>query len=150
MKWLASVKSLRSKRLPSHEYADFTISRIDPAVRAAMPQEHLTAVREALIAQNESSRHSLDIRFTVPLFFARYYFVILGGRDRRQKTRSREKQRISFANLVIGTILFASISLLVLTLLWLAIFLAAYLFKVDSGIDLLANFHLMDLFQRDE
>ena len=129
----------------SEIFADFTISRIEHSVRINMTAQQLNAIRAALVANDRFSQHSFDLRGSVSLFFARYYFVILGGRDRRRKTRLEELRRVHKGNIPIGVWLsFVTISLLV-TILWLFIFGALYLLKRELGIDLFSNIHLPDL-----
>ena len=129
----------------SQIYADYTISRIDRETRSSLSDRQLNAFRDAIIASQSGSRHQIDCRFTVPLFLARFYVVLLIGRDRRKQTRLQEMRRNQWGNVQLAPVLsFLLISLLI-SLLWFALFLAMYWLKRELGIDLLENFHLADL-----
>jgi hypothetical protein len=129
-------------------YADFTLSRINPKVKSTLSQEQLTELRRALIAQSESSKHTLDLRFTVNLLFSRYYFVILGGKDRRRRTIEnnqvrKEKAKEKILTAVMTTfIVFAMIYFFTSTVKFL------YQVKRDLGIDFFENLHAEDVIKK--
>jgi Na+/proline symporter len=95
--------------------------------------------------KNESSRHSLDVRVTLPLYFATYYLVIFAGRDQRQSTydtkHTRNNRKASIKNILLFLVLtfFAA-------LFWIALIAALYWLKREMGIDLFPNHHLSDIF----
>ena len=128
----------------SEVFADFTLSRVNKRTLSTLSQEQIQDLKEALIAQASESRHSIDVRLSIPLFFRAYYIVIFAGRDRRRKTLNLELDRInrlppglrrSFYLLVSGSLL-----------LTVFVFAAAalYLIKSFAGIDLMPNSHLSD------
>jgi len=133
----------------SEVYADFTISRIDTSVRETMSAAQLHAVREALIANQPFKRHAIDIRGTLPFFFASFYFVILAGRDRRRKTLDKEKRRAFEGNLSMGYVLSLLFLSFVGAVVWIAILLLLYWVKIELDMDILPNLHFPQLFQSE-
>ena len=131
-------------RESSEVFADFTISRIPHKTLSSLSVEQLNDVRAALVAQTSETRHSLDIRIRLPLFFRAYYLVLFAGRDKRRKTHNLELNRIE--RLPVG--LRRSVYLLIsgsLLMTALTVFAAAlYLAKSFAGIDLMPNSHLSD------
>ncbi|MEN9384690.1 MAG: hypothetical protein RL323_1833 [Pseudomonadota bacterium] len=129
----------------SEIFADYTLSRIPPDVRAGFAPEQIAEIRKALVAQTSMSGKVFDLRFTVPLFFRKYYFVLMVGRDRRRSTYEREHDRIegtpkpirSFLMATVASVVFFSFGLLVLT--------GLYMLKSALGIDIFPDFHLRDL-----
>lgn len=112
------------------------LERMPPQVAESFTDEQLSHLHSALGARSWK-KHSLDIRSTFPIPFAksRIYFVLLMGRNRRELTR-REKQisAITFALIVMA---FIAVS----TFLGLMVL---YLIKWKLGIDLFpdSNFKL--------
>jgi len=112
------------------------LKRMPPEVAESFTDEQLSHLHSALGARSWK-KHSLDIRSTFPVPFAksRVYFVLLMGRNRRELTR-REKQisAITFALIVMA---FIAVS----TFLGLMVL---YLIKWKLGIDLFpdSNFKL--------
>lgn len=110
------------------------LERMPPEVAQSFTEEQLSHLHSALGARSWK-KHSLDIRSTFPIPFAksRVYFVLLMGRNRRELTR-REKQisAITFA-------LFVATFIGVSTLFGL---LVLYLIKSALGINLFKGFSL--------
>ncbi|GGF67628.1 3-phosphoshikimate 1-carboxyvinyltransferase [Alteromonas lipolytica] len=108
------------------------LERMPPEVANSFTEEQLSHLHSALGARSWK-KHSLDIRSTFPIPFAksRVYFVLLMGRNRRELTR-REKQisAITFALFVAVFIGFSTLfGLLVL-----------YLIKSALGIDIFKGY----------
>ncbi len=62
-------------------------------VANSFTQSQLALVQEAYEA-DDSRRHPVDIRFSLPLFGERYYLVLLAGRERRSPgRRARDKAK---------------------------------------------------------
>lgn len=126
-------------------FADFTLGRIDPAVKNSLTQEQLTELRRALIAQQESSKHRIDLRFTVNFLFSKYYFVILGGKDRRRKTIEKNKLRKEgWKEKIVTTILTV---LITVSMIYSFIYGIKMLYEIkkDMGIDIFSNLHADDI-----
>jgi hypothetical protein len=79
------------------------------------------------------TRHPLDIRFTLPVWRARYYLVLLAGRDRRALSRREEEAGRLVKAMALASFLAFSLLLGLLIL---------YLIKSALGIDLFPNFSL--------
>ena len=133
----------------SEIYADFTISRIDADVRESLTPTQLQAIRDALLANQPFKKHAVDVRGTIPLFFARFYFVVLAGRDKRRKTVDKEKHRAFEGNVSFGYLLSLLFLSFIAAMVWAAILLVVYWVKIELGIDLFSSIHLGDLFNSD-
>ena len=125
-------------------YAEYTISRIPAEVRASLTEVQMDAIRTALVAQDESQKHSLDIRGTIPLFFTKYYFVLFAGKDRRKSTVQKEQQRINKVPLPIRLLLYSMVLSTVIVSFSLLAFAILYLLKTWLGIDIFPKHHLID------
>jgi hypothetical protein len=90
---------------------------------------------------HKKRKHRIDVRGTVPLFFRRYYFVILIGRDTRQETLRIEAERRYKVRKINNGI---SAFFLLMPFLLLLLLLAYYL-KSALGINLMPVLHLQDL-----
>jgi len=110
------------------------LDRMPPEVANSFTEEQLSHLHSALGARSWK-KHSVDIRSTFPIPFARsrVYFVLLLGRNRRELTR-REKQlsAITFA-------LFIAAFIGTSTLFGL---LVLYLIKSALGINIFKDFSL--------
>ena len=137
------------KKESSEIYADFTMSRIDPAVRDTMSVTQLNAVREALLANQPYKQHALDLRGTIPLFFANFYFVLLAGQDKRKKTLEDQEHRSFKRNLTLGYVLSLIFMTFAVAMVWGAILLLLYWVKRELGIDIFPSMHFLNFFQSD-
>ncbi len=123
-------------------FTDKVLARIDQKTLQTFTSPQITALDKVLRRTPRSKKHGVDIRGTLPLYFARFYFVLLMGKDRRVETyrteedrRRRGRRLIWIAFLVVLLILFAMILLGV-----------AYVLKSAFGINIFPNFHLEDFF----
>ena len=89
----------------------------------------------------EKRAHRIDFRGTIPLFFRRYYFVILIGRDTRQETQKIEAERRYRIQKVNNTI---SAFFLLFPFL-IVLFLLLYYLKSALGINIMPVRHFQDL-----
>lgn len=130
-----------NKRNSSSAFTYHVLSKVDPQIMESLTQNQLKAIHDAIAAQAILSRHPFDVRGTIPLFFIRYYFVVLMGRDMRPKTRVREHYRRRegdvWANFALVCFILIPLGLLV--------FLLFYYIKTELGIDYIENFHLTDI-----
>ena len=122
-------------------YVQSVLQQLDPEVLKTLTLVQLEALNKAIAGSDKNRRHTLDIRGTLPLFFCRYYFVLLAGRDRRGNTRKREQQRRKDAGMlgVLFSLYCLGCGLVLLTLLLM------YIAKTLLNIDIFANSHLLDL-----
>ena len=109
-----------------------------PDILAKMDEDERRKFRNAL--SKGKSRHAIDIRLTIPLFFSGVYFVCQVGRDRRAGTGTeyRTRQR-SFRNLLSASGLAVACAVAVVVG-----FVVLYVVKSKSGINLFPNQHLRD------
>lgn len=121
-------------------YTQTVLQKVDPQVLKTLNLVQLEALSKAIGGMDKHRRHALDIRGTLPLFFSRYYFVILAGRDRRQATRLLEQKRRRDAGLlgVLFSVYCIGCGALMLVLL------ALYFLKASLGIDLVAGQHIWE------
>jgi hypothetical protein len=122
-------------------FADNIIERIDPKVRASLTPNQLSAIVTAIRDPN-TKKYPIDVRGVLPLFFARYFFVFLVGRDQRALRGRTEELRRHHASWI-GVILFAlfiSVPFLLVLLLFL------YLLKLIWGWDIFPAFHIWEIF----
>ncbi len=104
-------------------------SHIPSDIRQSFSPEQIQALEDAFGEQ--WARHPLDIRRSFGFWRFRYYFVIIGGRERRDLTR-RQERFFSLSELAfyIGFLAFST-SLGILAL---------YLVKSALGIDIFPHF----------
>ena len=114
------------------------LNNIDSKVINSLSSMQLSAIKEAIRASQPKKKHSIDIRGVMKLFFARYYFVFLMGRDRRITTQEKEFERRSNVALLgnVSFIIFVLSPFILLTLI------ALYFLKIGMGIDLFPGEHM--------
>jgi len=137
---------LSKKQTPLDPFSENIIANIPLDVRSSFNQEQLQAIREALATAHDRSRHIIDIRFSIPLYFVKYYIVFLYGKDLRRDTRrillERRKESSLAAGFTVMFVLFINLLLIMLVIMFLAI----YFLKSALGIDIFPDSHLMDIF----
>jgi hypothetical protein len=121
-------------------FTEHFFRRMDPEVRDGLTPRQRDAITDAL-RQSGPRAHSVDLRFTLNLFFTRVYVVLLGGRDLRRKSieesgRARAGARRVTLSLLLSMAVCAPLLLVLLVLL--------YLLKCRMGIDLFEDKHLVD------
>ncbi|EGA70261.1 hypothetical protein VISI1226_13556 [Vibrio sinaloensis DSM 21326] len=105
---------------------------LDGDVAASLTEQQKSEIEQAVCSLGLVSRHSVDVRKSIPWFGKRYYFVLLGGRDRRRQVRAEESKLVNF--LTVTLIIF-----LLVCLVGLSGF-ALYLLKSALGIDIFKNY----------
>jgi len=128
-------------RIEVDPFTDNIIRRIDPKIRDTLSTTQVTAIIAAI--RNPEKIRPIDIRGIIPLYFARYFFVLLIGRDKRAVMEREEHMRRKKASWL-GGILFA---LLVSLPFLLLLFVFLYLLKYFSGVDIVPDFHLWEIFE---
>lgn len=123
-------------------YTQHVLSNVDPDVFRTLNLVQLESLRRAISATAPFRRHGVDIRGVLPLYFGRFYFVFLMGRDRRSSTRERESRRYQMAK---GTSLLLFVYVLA-TLSIPMVLLILYVLKSAMGIDIFPDQHLSDFF----
>lgn len=108
------------------------VDRIPAKHKDSFTEEQLLSLKVALSGRRWG-KHAIDLRGAFGFWHWRYYYVIVGGRERRQLSlRERKIALVANATLIFG---FFTVS----TLFGLLIL---YLLKSALGIDLLPGTHL--------
>lgn len=139
----------RGRKTSSAIFADFTMSRVPQEVRSSLTDEQYNAIHAALVAQNDYSRHQVDIRLRIPFFFRHYYIVFFAGRDRRATTYRLEYIRLTQVPKPVQRIFYLLVSFSLIAAFVTMIFAIAYKLKSLMGIDIFPEFHLNDLLSID-
>ncbi len=126
----------------SEIFTHFVINKINPKIKRSLTKEQLDEIKCAIAAGTPLKKHLVDIRGVIPLFFSRFYFVLLMGRDKRVKTKRTELSRRVESD-ILASILFSIF--IIFPFLSLA-FIVLYLSKTELGMDLFSDFHLKDFF----
>ena len=113
-------------------YTSHILNNIDTDVLKSLSSRQYAAITEAIRAGQSRKKHAVDIRGIIRLFFVRYYFVFLMGRDRRISTQEMEMERRENVALL-GNLTFI---IFVTAPFILLILLALYFLKIGLGIDL--------------
>lgn len=95
--------------------AELFLRRLPPQIRASLTREQEAALRDAAAGRAVHS-HPIDLRFTVPTPWGRYYIALLGGPERRSRARLASERRIR-PLATTGNVLFAGGVLVALSLL---------------------------------
>lgn len=121
---------------------NYVLNRIDFNILKSLSPEQLAVIEDAINACQLREKHVFDIRGKINLFFMRYYFVFLIGRDRRAFVDELEADRRAkvslLGNLVYFMIVFSGI---VLGILFFMI-IGLYTIKTSLGIDLFPGEHM--------
>ena len=127
-------------KLSRDQLTQHVIDKIDPKVRASLSPRQFSSIEKAIKESRPLQGHPVDIRGVLPLFFSRYYYVLLMGRDRRPPTRRKEQVRRG--NYLSKTALIILFGMGPCFMFFLFI---AYLLKAVLGINLFSDLHLIDL-----
>ncbi len=125
----------------SSAFTDFVLNKISPEVRNSLTEKQLNEIENAIAAGSPLKKHPIDIRGIISLFFAKFYFVFLLGRDKRTNTRSVEKGRRKEGDFF-ASIFFFLFFTFPLILLFFAVI---YITKSEFGIDIFPNSHLFEM-----
>ena len=126
---------------PMDPFTYHVMERIDPKVRASLTPAQLSAIKKAIAGSRPLKKNPIDIRGIVPVFFIRYYFVFISGRDKRLYTKRLEEKRRWLTSLSGGLTLF----ILGVAPFILVLMLLLYLMKCTFGINIMPEMHLKDL-----
>ena len=126
----------RSKNL--NTLCTYVLNKIDFNILESLSDEQLATIEDAINTCQLREKHAFDLRGKINLFFMKYYFVFLIGRDRRAFVKDLEAERIRKVSLIGNLVYFISVIL--------AIFFSAvvglYLIKTLLGIDLFPGVHM--------
>lgn len=121
-------------------FVDIVLNRIDPEIRKSLTPEQIDAISSAVSENNPFKKQRIDMRGAFSLFFARFYFVFLIGRDISIVTRFMELERRQ-RSLNLGWYLPVVV---IATFLFVLFVYLLYLLKSALGIDLFPDKHLRD------
>ncbi len=122
-------------------YTHAVMQRISPGIRASFSPAQMSAIEEAIRGGRIKKEHPIHVRLSLPLLFARYYLVVLIGRDRRlgtQRAEAKRKHTLSVSGVLLFLFLTVSPVLVIIMLI-------LYALKTTLGIDLVPEWHLKDL-----
>jgi hypothetical protein len=98
---------------PSDAFIARFLARVPPDLRATFTSAQLTAIQRAF-GMRYTMDHALDVRRHVRLPWARYYLVVLCGRDFRPSESTRgqifRRHAVALTALAVGISLIATIS----------------------------------------
>ncbi len=106
--------------------------RLPAHLRESFTEDQLDGLRSAF-ATRSWARHKFDLRGTFRLWSNQYYFVFVGGRNKRNLSRGQRNLSLAAKASVITVFLLFSI---------LVGLIALYLIKSALGINLLPNYSL--------
>jgi len=121
-----------SKHIRQDPFVNGLINRLPEEQKGAFTDDQLLALKVALSGK-KWGKHAFDMRGVVGIWSWHYYYVVIGGREKRTLTRQELRAaRLVQALFLLGFLFFATlIGLLVL-----------YLIKSAVGIDLFPGSHL--------
>ncbi len=134
---------------------DFEKLKIDPYTHAVLQklgvdtlnsftEEQRQKLIESISACRPLQKHPVDLRGVISLFFVRFYFVILMGRDRRKQTKQVEVHRRKTTGIAGGIASGIFTVTLVALILFVVFFILAYGLKSAMGINIFPEKHLCD------
>lgn len=106
--------------------------RLPDELRESFTDQQLAGLRSAF-ATRSWARHKVDLRGTFSLWSNQYYFVLVGGRNKRNLSRGQRNLSLAAKACAITLFLFFSVLLGLIVL---------YLLKSALGINLLPNYSL--------
>ncbi len=111
---------------------------INPETLNSLSPSQISAIKDAIKANQPPKKHLIDFRGVISLFFRKYFFVFLIDRDRRVSTQEAEIERRNNVALLgnISFIIFVISPFILLALVFL------YLLKILAGIDLFPGEHM--------
>jgi hypothetical protein len=120
--------------------AEYYFQNIDTEIRDSLTTKQEWEVKKALNnALGRPSQKIVDIRFTIPLLFSRFFFVLFIGRDiRRQKRMHDLTGEVRTANAIFGAFILACM----ISFSAVTIFMLLYLAKCAFGINIFPDFSL--------
>jgi hypothetical protein len=97
-----------ASRTPADAFIARFLARVPADLRASFTPDQLTAIQHAF-GMRYTMEHTLDVRRHVGLPWARYYLILLWGRDHRPRERSFRAHAVVLAALAVGIALVVAI-----------------------------------------
>ena len=139
-----SMKSPYLRREFNDPFVNNVMSNMTEEMQASFTDKQAEALVTALSKAYNKTNHYVDLRFSIHLFFARYYVVLLMVKDHRERIRNlvlarRKQARVTTTTLLIGTLI-VNVFIVMLVLA----FCTLYFIKYCVGIDIFSEKHLLD------
>ncbi|MFH0964480.1 MAG: hypothetical protein V2A58_10775 [Planctomycetota bacterium] len=125
---------------PGDPFVENVLAHVSPDVASTLTRAQWDGLRDALERSRSRSRHAIDLRFVIPLYFLRVYFVLILGKDRRRAVRGILVERRRRATRAAIALVLAFLFVFLAGLL----FLSLYVLKSAAGINIFPRFHLSD------
>jgi len=100
----------------SDPFVEDVLKQVPRDVARTLTPRQWDGFREGLRRSLDPMRHLIDLRFTIPLYFVRYFFVIIVGRDPRGRVQRFLQERRRRASKVMAW-------LLVMLIIWALVML---------------------------
>ena len=123
------------ERPKSDPFVEDVLKRVPNDVARTLTPRQWEGFREGLRRSLDPARHLIDLRFSIPLYFMRYYLVFILGRDQRGRVERFLQERRRWAGWVAALFLIL-IGLLALVGLGLLI---VFLFHSASRVQFLPD-----------
>lgn len=92
--------------------AETLVQSVESEIRATMTPEQIVALRDAA-HRHPWNHHPVNIRFSLPLLFGRYYFRLVAGPERRSARRLASDRSADRRSRLGGMLLFIAAGMLV-------------------------------------
>lgn len=129
----------------SDPFVDAIIRSIPAEERESFSDSQISALSDALTRNRLVSKHIVDARITIPLYFTRFYAVFLIGKDRRTASRAKDIEHRRRGSTLAGLLLAGCVGLGMIVFVLAGLFMVLYLLKTALGIDIFPDTHLWDL-----
>ncbi len=104
---------------------------LDTGTLDKLSYQEIASLEKAITMLAGNNDHKVDLRFTFPFIFKRFYIVFLFGRDLRKYERKESAFKLLILSLVV---------VIALSFVSASIILFLYLFKSALGIDIFEHF----------
>jgi hypothetical protein len=116
----------------------YVLNKIDFNILESLSDEQLATIEDAINTCQLREKHAFDLRGKINLFFMKYYFVFLIGRDRRAFVEDIEAERIRKVSLIGNLVYF----IFIIFAIFFSTAVGLYLIKTLLGIDLFPGVHM--------
>ncbi len=127
----------------------YILNTIDINVLKSLSPAQLSSIDIATKACQLRSKHTIDIRGKINLFFLSFYFGFFMGRDNRlfiQEIEGERREKVSLlGNIFYFIYLLLGVIVLIFFIIWL-IMMTLYILKTGMGIDIYPGKHMGGIF----
>jgi len=130
--------------MPSGDpYIENILERVPKKVAKTLTPEQWEGFRTALKFIYSPTRHLLDLRFILPLYFTRIYCVLIFGKDTRERVEHVLFERRKRVAVAVGALVLAA----AFVVLFGIVLLVLYILKSAAGVDLIPEWHFGDILE---